>query len=128
MVLGIGVLPYNYTIIAGSIFKLLAANQLSSNESQVSSLIDSFEEDDESKTQLSTVTMSHLDGYNGMSYHGLFQKCQENFVVTAEANFRTQLTEFTDHDLFKSFEGRDGSVMFFIPFYHSELKQIIQDI
>ena len=112
-----------------SIFKLLAAHQLSSPETQVANLIDSFEdEDDQQEVQNSSNNSSTLNGYIGMSYHGLFQKCQENFVVTAEANFRTQLTEFTDHDLFKSLEGRDGSVMFFIPFYHSELRQIIQDI
>lgn len=113
-----------------SIFKLLAAHQLSCNEGQVSSLIDSFEDEEDSTNHVETAAgpAASLDGYSGMSYHGLFQKCQENFVVTAEANFRTQLTEFTDHDLFKSVEGRDGSVMFFIPFYHSELKQIIQDI
>ena len=111
-----------------SIFKLLAAHQLSCNEAQVASLIDSFEDEDESNNLAEGGSSTNIDGYNGMSYHGLFQKCQENFVVTAEANFRTQLTEFTDHDLFKSIEGRDGSVMFFIPFYHHELKQIIQDI
>lgn len=115
-----------------SIFKLLAAHQLSCNEAQVSALIDSFEDQEDAGTGISADTPHLLSNdssiYNGMSYHGLFQKCQENFVVTAEANFRTQLTEFTDHDLFKSVEGRDGSVMFFIPFYHSELKQIIQDI
>lgn len=109
-----------------SIFKLLAAHQLASPETQVTALIDSFE-DDEDNNDNSGMT-SGVDGYHGMSYHGLFQKCQENFVVTAEANFRTQLTEFSDHDLFKSMEGRDGSVMFFIPFYHPELRQIIQDI
>jgi origin recognition complex subunit 2 len=111
-----------------SIFKLLAAHQLASSETQVANLIDSFEDEEDHQENQNTGTSSTLEGYNGMSYHGLFQKCQENFVVTAEANFRTQLTEFTDHDLFKSLEGRDGSVMFFIPFYHSELRQIIQDI
>lgn len=110
-----------------SIFKLLAAHQLASNESQVASLIDSLEDEEDQETLAGSMS-SNSDGYNGMSYHGLFQKCQENFVVTAEANFRTQLTEFTDHDLFKSIEGRDGSTMFFIPFYHTELRQIIQDI
>lgn len=115
-----------------SIFKLLAAHQLASPETQVANLIDSFEDEEEQQQQEvhtgPSASASLVDGYTGMSYHGLFQKCQENFVVTAEANFRTQLTEFTDHDLFKSLEGRDGSVMFFIPFYHSELRQIIQDI
>lgn len=113
-----------------SIFKLLAMFQLSSNEAQVSSHIDSFEDenDDQDCNSIQASVISSSDGYIGMSYHGLFQKCQENFVVTAEANFRTQLTEFTDHDLFKSNEGRDGSVMFFIPFYHPELRQIIEDI
>ena len=115
-----------------SIFKLLAAHQLASSENQVASLIDSFEDEEEPQQQqessIPVNSSNSADGYNGMSYHGLFQKCQENFVVTAEANFRTQLTEFTDHDLFKSLEGRDGSVMYFIPFYHSELRQIIQDI
>ena len=111
-----------------SIFKLLAAHQLASSETQVANLIDSFEDEEDQQQESTNTINSILDGYNGMSYHGLFQKCQENFVVTAEANFRTQLTEFTDHDLFKSLEGRDGSVMFFIPFYHSELRQIIQDI
>lgn len=114
-----------------SIFKLLATFQLSSNESQVSAHIDSLEydEDQNSNVQINNInTNSCCKEYIGMSYHGLFQKCQENFVVTAEANFRTQLTEFTDHDLFKSTEGRDGSIMFFIPFYHPELRQIIQDL
>ena len=116
-----------------SIFKLLAAQQLASSEAQVSNLIDSLEDEEENQNQTqqhydASSTNNNSDGYNGMSYHGLFQKCQENFVVTAEANFRTQLTEFTDHDLFKSNEGRDGSTMFFIPFYHPELRQIIQDI
>lgn len=110
-----------------SIFKLLAAHQLASPEAQVSALIDSLE-DEEDQQQESSANPSNLDGYTCMPYHALFQKCQENFVVTAEANFRTQLTEFTDHDLFKSLEGRDGSVMYFIPFYHPELRQIIQDI
>lgn len=111
-----------------SIFKLLAAHQLASPEAQVGSLIDSLEDEEDPDSNTTNTQSVNMDGYTGMSYHGLFQKCQENFVVTAEANFRTQLTEFTDHDLFKSIEGRDGSVMYFIPFYHSELKQIIQDI
>lgn len=110
-----------------SIFKLLATHQLASPEAQVSLLIDSFE-DEEDQESTNTPQSINMDGYTGMSHHGLFQKCQENFVVTAEANFRTQLTEFTDHDLFKSVEGRDGSLMYFVPFYHSELRQIIQDI
>jgi len=109
-----------------SIFKLLASFQLSSSEAHVSALIDSFDEDDQEQ-QTESNTSSDIGGYSGMSFHGLFQKCQENFVVTAEANFKTQLKEFTDHDLFKTLEARDGSIMFFIPFYHPELRLIIQD-
>lgn len=105
-----------------SIFKLLAAHQLSIPEAEVNSLLDSLE-DEEDKEQVGA-----SETYSGLSYHALFQKCQENFVVTAEANFRTQLTEFTDHDLFKSMEGRDGSLMFFIPFYHADLRQILQEV
>jgi origin recognition complex subunit 2 len=107
-----------------SIFKLLANFQLSAQESQVSALIDSFEDEEENES----INTSSIDGFCGMSFHGLFQKCQENFVVTAEANFKTQLTEFTDHDLFKTVEARDGSLMYFIPFYHPELRQIIQNL
>lgn len=105
-----------------SIFKLLAAHQLSVPEAEVNALLDSLEDEEDREN------CAGDSSYSGLSYHALFQKCQENFVVTAEANFRTQLTEFTDHEIFKSMEGRDGSIMFYIPFYHSELRQILQDI
>ncbi len=111
-----------------SIFKLLATYQLAVPEAEVSSLLDSLEDEEEKENQNSFGASESSASYTGLSYHALFQKCQENFVVTAEANFRTQLTEFTDHEIFKSLEGRDGSIMFYIPFYHAELRQILQDI
>lgn len=104
-----------------SIFKLLATFQLSLPEADVSALLNRLDEDEECDAESAISPI-------GMSYHALFQKCQENFVVTAEANFRTQLTEFTDHDLFKSMEGRDGSQILFIPFHHADLRQVIQEI
>jgi origin recognition complex subunit 2 len=110
-----------------SIFKLLAAHQIAAPEVEVSALLDSLE-DEEDKENQNGFDSIESSSYTGLSYHALFQKCQENFVVTAEANFRTQLTEFTDHEIFKSLEGRDGSILFYIPFYHAELRQILQDI
>ena len=111
-----------------SIFKLLASHQLAVPEAEVNSLLDSLEDEEEKENQGGFGGSESSTSYSGLSYHALFQKCQENFVVTAEANFRTQLTEFTDHEIFKSLEGRDGSIMFYIPFYHAELRQILQDI
>lgn len=112
-----------------SIFKLLATFQLSTPEAEVACFLDSLEDEDDSNgsTRDQSSSFSSVSTFNGLSYHALLQKCLENFVVSAEANFRTQLTEFTDHDLFKSLEGTDGSTHFFIPFYHPELKQIFQD-
>lgn len=123
-----------------SIFKLMATHQLSLPEKEIAAMLEASDlsadaekteadmDEDASSGNASSGSAAALAGSLGLPYHVLFQRCQENFVVTVEANFRTQLTEFTDHDLFKSFEGTDGTLRFFIPFAHADLRQILQNI
>ncbi|GAB1603710.1 origin recognition complex subunit 2-like [Argonauta hians] len=47
--------------------------------------------------------------YPGMSFHDLYQRCRESFLVNNDISLRSQLTEFRDHKLIKSKKAADGT-------------------
>ncbi|KAG0235740.1 Origin recognition complex subunit 2 [Actinomortierella wolfii] len=64
----------------------------------------------------------------GMSYHALFQKCLENFLVSNAVTFRSQLTEFRDHQIVQSRKGPDGAEMLHIPLESDVLEGILENM
>ncbi|KAF9971702.1 Origin recognition complex subunit 2 [Actinomortierella ambigua] len=64
----------------------------------------------------------------GMSYHALFQKCLENFLVSNAVTFRSQLTEFRDHQIVQSRKGPDGAEMLHIPLESDVLEGILENL
>ncbi|XP_063970685.1 origin recognition complex subunit 2-like [Lytechinus pictus] len=72
--------------------------------------------------------MEHKDDgtYNGMSFHELYQKCREAFLVNSDLTLRAQLTEFRDHKLIKSKKSLDGMELLSIPLDNSTLLEFQQ--
>ncbi|KAG0254783.1 Origin recognition complex subunit 2 [Actinomortierella ambigua] len=64
----------------------------------------------------------------GMSHHALFQKCLENFLVSNAVTFRSQLTEFRDHQIVQSRKGPDGAEMLHIPLESDVLEGILESL
>ncbi|KAG0316345.1 Origin recognition complex subunit 2 [Dissophora globulifera] len=67
---------------------------------------------------------NHADG--GMAYHTLYKRCQEDFLVSNDVTFRTQLTEFRDHRIMHSKKGADGVETLFIPLSADILEGILE--
>ncbi|KAG0056787.1 Origin recognition complex subunit 2 [Gryganskiella cystojenkinii] len=64
----------------------------------------------------------------GMAYNVLFKKCQENFLVSNQVTFKTQLTEFRDHRIVHSRKGPDGVEILYIPLAASVLEGILEQM
>ncbi|XP_071484037.1 origin recognition complex subunit 2-like [Diadema antillarum] len=72
--------------------------------------------------------LEHRDDgtYNGMSFHELYQKCREAFLVNSDLTLRAQLTEFRDHKLIRSKKSLDGMELLSIPLDNSTLVEFQQ--
>ncbi|CAI9719486.1 origin recognition complex subunit 2-like [Octopus vulgaris] len=55
-----------------------------------------------------------VQNYQGMSFHDLYQRCRESFLVNNDIALRSQLTEFRDHKLIKSKKVKFNSLHFII--------------
>ncbi|KAJ2077394.1 Origin recognition complex subunit 2 [Coemansia sp. RSA 988] len=61
-----------------------------------------------------------------MPYSGYFSACRDQFLVTSEMTFRSQLTEFRDHKVIQSRHAPDGTEYVFIPLSAATLGTIIE--
>ncbi|KAJ2615743.1 Origin recognition complex subunit 2 [Coemansia sp. RSA 1365] len=61
-----------------------------------------------------------------MPYSSYFTACRDQFLVTSEMSFRSQLTEFRDHKVIQSRHAPDGSEYVFIPLSAAMLGTIIE--
>ena len=43
-----------------------------------------------------------LDSLSGMSFHDLYIRCRESFLVNSDQTLRAQLVEFRDHKLIRA--------------------------
>ncbi|KAJ1949028.1 Origin recognition complex subunit 2 [Linderina macrospora] len=64
--------------------------------------------------------------YPGMAYTAYFGACRDQFLVSSEMAFRSQLTEFRDHKVIQSRHAADGSETVFIPLDASTLGTILE--
>lgn len=111
-----------------SVFKVLAEHQLGADSCQPPSPTSTRRKSPESEGD-SDEDDDHEVTANGMSVVGWYQRCQEQFLVSNEIAFRTQLTEFVDHELVRSVDdaGQNGSE-FFIPFSKSQIESLLVDL
>ncbi|TPX62966.1 hypothetical protein PhCBS80983_g00119 [Powellomyces hirtus] len=65
------------------------------------------------------------DEVEGLSYTAWYQKARENFFVSNEMTFRTQLTEFRDHCIVKGRKGTDGEEIMYVPIEKGVLESIL---
>lgn len=66
-------------------------------------------------------------GKGGLSVVAWYQKCQEQFLVSNEIAFRTQLTEFVDHELARAVDeaaGQNGTE-FYIPLSAAHIQKLL---
>lgn len=118
------------TKTARDVFRVIALHQLNQDLLSPSSQArrpaadpngaDSGDDDDDDDEE---------DGHvpKGISLVAWYQQCQEQFLVSNEIAFRTQLTEFLDHELVRSVDdlGQNGTE-FYIPFDSSQIQQLSQ--
>ncbi|PJF19516.1 hypothetical protein PSACC_00660 [Paramicrosporidium saccamoebae] len=97
------------TNTARNVFKVLAEHQLAQSNRPAA------DSDDEEVDQ------------RGMGVVTWFQNCQERFLVSNELAFRTQLTEFVDHELIRSVDdsGQNGTE-FYIPFERLQIEELLE--
>lgn len=96
---------------ARNVYRILAEHQLSQGTKTMND--SDGEEDDETEQRcLSAVSW--------------YQRCQEQFIVSNELAFRTQLTEFVDHELVRSTDGfgQNGNE-FYIPFERAQIETLL---
>ncbi|KAJ2842393.1 Origin recognition complex subunit 2, partial [Coemansia brasiliensis] len=63
-----------------------------------------------------------------MPYNSYFTACRDQFLVTNEMTFRSQLTEFRDHKVIQSRHAPDGTEFVFIPLSASVLGTILENM
>ncbi|KAJ2162006.1 Origin recognition complex subunit 2 [Coemansia sp. RSA 552] len=61
-----------------------------------------------------------------MAYSSYFAACRDQFLVTNEMTFRSQLTEFRDHKVIQSRHAPDGTEFVFIPLDATTLGTILE--
>jgi origin recognition complex subunit 2 len=104
------------TLTGRAVYRVLAEYQLQSSNTLTRQNMDS-DDDEGEEDEISEVV--------GLSLVAWYQQCQEQFIVSNEIAFRTQLTEFLDHELVKSVDGsgHNGSE-FYIPFDRSQIEAL----
>jgi len=121
-ILGAEFVLNSLTQTARRVFSVLAEAQLRDNKAadggESSSDSSSSEGEDEADDQLTENW--------GLPVGTWYQRCQEQFLVSNEMAFRTQLIEFVDHDIVRSCGNRgQNGTDFYIPFERSALIQLI---
>ncbi|KAK3588384.1 hypothetical protein CHS0354_024275 [Potamilus streckersoni] len=66
-----------------------------------------------------------ISTYIGMSFHDLYQRCREAFLVNSDLTLKAQLTEFRDHKLIRSKKSFDGGEHLLIPIDATTLTEFI---
>ncbi|KAJ1733617.1 Origin recognition complex subunit 2 [Coemansia biformis] len=61
-----------------------------------------------------------------MPFGGYFAACRDQFLVSSEMTFRSQLTEFRDHQVIQSRHAADGTEFVFIPLDAATLGSILE--
>ena len=107
------------TTNARHIFKLLATHHLNSSGQGGDADNDNNNDDDDDR---------NTSNFEGISYSSFYEHCRENFLVSNDLTFRTQLTEFLDHEMVQSRRGVDGTEMLFIPLERRVLKNVIEKL
>jgi len=65
--------------------------------------------------------------YSGLSFHDLYQKCRESFLVSSDLTLHAQLTEFHDHKLIRMKKGVDGIEYLTIPLETTLLSEFLSE-
>ncbi|XP_078580587.1 origin recognition complex subunit 2-like isoform X2 [Branchiostoma floridae x Branchiostoma japonicum] len=78
---------------------------------------------------LALYQLEHKDdsSYIGMSFHDLYQRCREKFLVHSHLTLRAQLTEFKDHKLIRTKKGSDGVENLLIPLDGAMLAEYMEN-
>ncbi|KAJ2782396.1 Origin recognition complex subunit 2 [Coemansia interrupta] len=63
-----------------------------------------------------------------MPYNGYFAACRDQFLVSSELTFRSQLTEFRDHKVIQSRHATDGTEFVHIPLDATTLGTILESM
>ncbi|KAJ2805536.1 Origin recognition complex subunit 2, partial [Coemansia helicoidea] len=63
-----------------------------------------------------------------MPFAGYFAACRDQFLVSSEMTFRSQLTEFRDHRVIQSRHAADGTELVFIPLDAATLGTILESM
>ena len=72
--------------------------------------------------------LEHKDDstYLGLSFHDLYLKCRERFLVNSDLTLKAQLTEFLDHKLVCSRKGGDGVEYLYVNIDDGTLMQYLE--
>lgn len=66
------------------------------------------------------------DGFQGLSFHELYKRARNGFLVNSDLTLRAQLTEFRDHKLVSVRKGADGLDYMTIPLASSTLEEFLE--
>ncbi|CAG8613568.1 3363_t:CDS:1 [Paraglomus brasilianum] len=64
----------------------------------------------------------------GVAYGVLYKKCREAWLVSNDLTFKTQLTEFRDHQIIQSRRMADGTEILYIPLSKDQLINILDNL
>jgi origin recognition complex subunit 2 len=64
----------------------------------------------------------------GVAYGVLYKKCREAWLVSNDLTFKTQLTEFRDHQIIQSRRMADGTEILYIPLSNDQLINILENL
>jgi origin recognition complex subunit 2 len=101
------------TLNARKIFALLGQHQLSKHAASVSLT--------KKKTSMSPVEY-------GWTYQEFYRRAHEAFLVSNPVSFKTQLTEYKDHQMIKTVKASDGSDVLYIPLETHLLEQVLEQM
>ena len=109
------------------IFRILAEHQIAL--AQTPELLSSMAEEEDSnkrqrKSQQGKVRLEEL----GLTFESFYARCRDEFLVNSDLTFRTQLTEFRDHNIIKTKKTSDGLELLYIPIDPDALQAIVSEI
>lgn len=114
---------------AQGIFRILVEHQIKtmgSNTKAVAKPSDGSDNDDDEDEGDEEEEWEAKAIQNGLSFYAWYQSAQEAFIANSENAFRTQLAEFTDHQLVIGVDNPMASgQIYYLPFSAEQLQKLL---
>ncbi|GAB2238969.1 hypothetical protein Droror1_Dr00024882 [Drosera rotundifolia] len=76
---------------------------------------------------LAEYQLAHPDE-QGMLVNNLYSACRECFLVSSQVTLNSHLTEFKDHELFKTRKDSDGQECLYVPLPSEVIEKLLVEI